>query len=358
MTTDAQQEAPARGPIVAAAPDFTAWLARMRLSLVVSTYQAGRLMFIGQRPDGRLRVHERRVEFCQGIWSDGQDLWASSRTMLWRFRNGLPPGMGTEDGADRLFIPREARVTGVLDVHDMGLGRMAGMAAPGPIFVATQFNCLATISDTAGFRPLWRPPFVSALAPEDRCHLNGLAMQDGAPAYVTAVAETDAEGAWRAHRVGGGVVIRVADGAVVARGLAMPHSPRLHGGRLWLLDAARGRFGWIDPASGRFEMVAFCPGFARGLALVGRYAVIGLSRPRGNATFEGLPLADELARRGLAPRCGIMVVDVETGAEVTWLSFEHAIEELYDVIALPGVRQGEAVSLLGEGLERAGYPEA
>ena len=348
----------AAGPIVAAAPDFTAWLTHHRLSLVLSTYQAGRLMFVGQRPDGRLRAHERQVEFCQGIWTDGQDLWASSRAMLWRFRNALPPCGATEQGADRLFVPREARVTGTLDVHDMAVGRMPGMAAPAPVFVATLWNCLATLSDGAGFRPLWRPPFVSALVAEDRCHLNGMAMRDGTPAYVTAVAATDAPDAWRAGRIGGGVVVRVADGAIVARGLSMPHSPRLHRGRLWLLNAACGEFGWIDQESGRFNPVGFCPGFARGLALIGRHAVIGLSRPRGNATFEGLPLAEALAARDVAPRCGVLVLDIETGAEVTWLRFEHTIEELYDVLLLPGVRQGEAVGLSGEALAGTGWPEA
>ena len=59
------------------------------------------------------------------------------------------------------------------------------------------FGCLATLSERASFQPLWRPPFLSGLVPEDRCHLNGLAMRDGQPAYVTAVAASDVADGWR-----------------------------------------------------------------------------------------------------------------------------------------------------------------
>lgn len=331
-------------------PRFSEWLARADASIALTTYQAGRLFFIGRKPDGSVRAHERMIEQCQGLWTDGQSLWTSGLWMLWRFENGLGPNETTATGADRRFVPREARVTGRIDVHDIGMGDVDGVIAP--IFVNTLHSCLATPSDHASFRPLWRPPFISRLAPEDRCHMNGLAMEGGRPACVSAVSVSDVADGWRDHRRDGGVVIDVASGERLAGGLSMPHSPRIHDGRLWILNSGTGEFGLIDRDSGAFTPVCFCPGYARGLAFVGRYAIIGLSRPRQNQTFEGLPLEERLAAKGAVPLCGLIVVDLDAGTIVEWLRFQHTIDELYDVAVLPGVRQAEAVGFVGDEIER------
>jgi uncharacterized protein (TIGR03032 family) len=344
-----------RGPIVMGSPGLAGWLAAENTSLALTTYQAGRLFFIGRKPDGGLRAHERLIEQCQGLWTDGTDLWTSGKSMIWRFRNDLAAGGATASGADRRFVPREARVTGAVDVHDIAVGDV-GEGRTGPIFVNTAFNCLATVSDTASFRALWRPPFVTALLGEDRCHLNGLAMDGARPAYVSAVSRSDVADGWRERRRDGGVVIDVASGEIVAAGLSMPHSPRLYRSRLWVLNSGRGEFGTVDVANGAFTPVAFCPGYARGLAFIGRFAVIGLSRPRRNQTFEGLELDERLAAKDAAPRCGLLVVDIERGETVQWLRFEHTIEELYDVAVLAGVRQAEAIGFRGEEIQQAVTP--
>jgi uncharacterized protein (TIGR03032 family) len=343
--------APSDDRMILSSQGLAGWLAEENVGLALTTYQAGRLFFIGRKPDGGLRAHERLIEHCQGLWTDGLDLWTSGKAMLWRFRNDLPEGARTERGADRRFVPREGRVTGAIDIHDIGVGDTGG-GARGPIFVNTAFNCLATISDEASFRPLWRPPFISALVGEDRCHLNGLAMDGARPAFVTAVSRSDVADGWRDRRRDGGVVIDTASGEIVAAGLSMPHSPRLHDGRLWVLNSGRGEFGSIDPASGVFTPVALCPGYARGLAFIGKHAVIGLSRPRRNQTFEGLELDERLAAADAVARCGLLIVDIESGRSVEWLRFEHRIDELYDVAVLPGVAQAEAVGFLGEAIEQ------
>ena len=350
MAKPAAPGAPPTARMIMSSQGLARWLEAQQVSLALTTYQAGRLFFIGRKPDGGLRAHERLIEHCQGLWTDGTDLWTSGKSMLWRFRNDLAAGARTAKGADRRFVPREGRVTGAIDIHDIALGDV-GDGATGPIFVNTAFNCLATISDEASFRPLWRPPFVSALVGEDRCHLNGLAMDGARPAFVTAVSRSDVADGWRERRRDGGVVVDVASGEIVASGLSMPHSPRLHDGRLWVLNSGRGELGTVDPASGAFTAVAFCPGYARGLAFTGRHAVVGLSRPRNNQTFEGLELDERLAAKDAAPRCGLLVVDIDTGRTVEWLRFEHTIDELYDVAILPGVAQAEAVGFLGEDIE-------
>ncbi|HEV2746563.1 MAG TPA: TIGR03032 family protein [Allosphingosinicella sp.] len=344
---------PARADqILLSSGGLSRWLAEQDVSLALTTYQAGRLFFFGRKSDGGLRAHERMIDHCQGLWTDGTTLWTSGKSMLWRFVNDLPPGTSTADGADRRFVPREGRVTGAVDVHDIAVGDV-GHGATGPIFVNTAFNCLATTSDLASFRPLWRPPFISAMIGEDRCHLNGLAMDGARPAYASAVSRSDVADGWRERRRDGGVIVDVASGEIVAAGLSMPHSPRLYDGRLWVLDSGRGEFGTIDLARGAFTPVAFCPGYARGLAFVGRYAVIGLSRPRRNQTFEGLELDERLAAKDADPRCGLIVVDLDAGKTVEWLRFEHTIDELYDVAVLPGVAQAEAIGFVGDGIKGA-----
>jgi uncharacterized protein (TIGR03032 family) len=344
--------APGPAPAITSSPGFHGWLAAQNVSLALTTYQAGRLFLIGRKPDGGLRAHERMIEHCQGLWTNGQTLWASSKTILWRFENDLAQGATTARGATRRFVPREGRVTGAIDIHDIAIGDV-GEGAIGPIFVNTAFNCLATISDRFSFRALWRPPFVSALVGEDRCHLNGLAMEGDRPAFVSAVSRSDVADAWRERRRDGGVIVDVASGEIVATGLSMPHSPRLYDGRLWVLDSGRGAFGSVDPASGAFTALAFCPGYARGLAFTGRYAVIGLSRPRGNQTFEGLELGEQLAARDTVARCGLLIVDIDSGRAVEWLRFEGVVEELYDVAILDGVSQAEAIGFVGTDLAEA-----
>lgn len=350
-----KRAAPGQDPILLLSQRFGDWLGANDCSLALTTYQAGRLFLIGRKPDGGVRAHERLIEQCQGLWTDGASLWTSGLYALWRFENDLPEGARTEAGADRRFAPREGRVTGQIDVHDIGvgdLGQFGGEPGTGPIFVCTAFNCLATIDDHASFRPLWKPPFISATVGEDRCHLNGLAMDGGRAAYVSAVSRSDVADGWRERRRDGGVVLDVASGEAVATGLSMPHSPRLYDGRLWVLNSGRGELCVIDPADGTVTTAAFCPGYARGLAFIGRHAVIGLSRPRRNQTFEGLELDARLADKDAAPRCGLIIVDIDTGQTVEWLRFEHTIDELYDVAVLPGVRQAEAIGFRGEDIKR------
>lgn len=337
------------------------WLAASDCSLALTTYQAGRLFLIGRKPDGSIRANERLIEQCQGLWTDGRSLWTSGLYALWRFENDLAGDAARADGVDRRFVPREGRVTGQIDVHDIGigdLGQFGGAPGRGPIFVTTAYNCLATTSETDSFRPLWRPPFISALIAEDRCHLNGLAMDGDRAAFVSAVSRSDVADGWRERRRDGGVVLDIASGEAVATGLSMPHSPRLYDGRLWVLNSGRGELCTIDPATGELTVIAFCPGYARGLAFVGRHAVIGLSRPRRNQTFEGLELGERLAARDAEPRCGLIVVDIDTGRTIEWLRFEHTIDELYDVAVLPGVRQPEAVGFKGDQIKQLVSVEA
>ncbi len=325
---------------------FPDWMAEQRLSLAFTTYQAGKLFFIGLNPRGRLSVFERTFNRCMGLAGDGQTLWMSTLFQMWRLENTLAPGQ-TAEGYDRLYIPRAAYTTGDLDIHDIGIG-----ADGRPVFIATLFGCVAGLSETHSIRALWKPPFISRLAAEDRCHLNGLAMAGGIPRYVSAVSRTDVADGWREKRRDGGVVIDMRSNDVVLGGLSMPHSPRLADGQLYLADSGTGRFGRVDLAKGAFEEIAFCPGYIRGMTIHGNFAVVGMSRPRHNKTFSGLALDEELKRREVEPRCGLMVIDLRSGDIVHWLRLEGIVEELYDVVVLPGVKRPMALGLVSDEIRR------
>jgi len=129
----------------------------------------------------------------------------------------------------------------------------------------------------------------------------------------------------------------------VGRRLSMPHSPRWHQGRLWLLNSGTGEFGHVDLESGRFVPLTFCAGYLRGLAFHGDFALVGLSKPRHNRTFSGLALDRNLQDRQAEARCGVQVIDLRSGDAVHWLRFEGLVDELYDVVALPGVRRPMAL---------------
>ena len=337
---------------------FLDWLAEQRVSLAFSTYQTGKMFFVGRKPNHELGVFERTFAHCMGLCAspDAQTIWMSSRYQLWRMDNLSTLGVAADpnqpsplaaDQFDAIYVPRIGYTTGHLDVHDVAVeedGRV--------VFVNTMFGCLATLSDRASFQPLWRPSFVSALAPEDRCHLNGLALRDGKARYVTVVAQSDVPEGWRDHRNDGGCVIDVSNGDVLVDGLSMPHSPRWHNDRLWVLNSGSGQFGYVDTQQGKFEPVAFCPGYLRGMAFAGNYAIVTLSLPR-HRTFDGLPLDGQLEQRNASAQCGLYVIDLNTGHIEHTVRLEgKLVTELYDVVTLPGVQRPKAIGFKTNEIER------
>jgi uncharacterized protein (TIGR03032 family) len=275
-----------------------------------------------------------------GICCDGQSIWLVTQSMIWRFENDLAVGQLDDAGYDRVFVPRASHVTGEIDGHEVAVNEHRQ-----PMLVNTAFSCIATVDDRFSFRPLWHPPFISQLAPEDRCHLSGLAMEDGQPKYVTMHARSDVADGWRDFRQTGGIIMNMQTDELIAEGLSMPHSPRVHEGKLWLLNSGTGHLGFIDMSSGKFEPVTFVPGYARGLSFYGGYAFVGLSKPRREHAFHGLPLDTNLSDRGAAPWCGVQVIDVKSGAVFHWARIESTIEELFDVAVLPGIRRPKMLSL-------------
>ena len=332
---------------------FNSWLADQQASLVLTTYQTGKIFFIGLQPTGRLSIFERTLERVMGMHATSTTIHVSTLYQVWRFRNALKPDE-TFQGYDAVYVPRESRVTGDVDIHDIAID-----AAGRLVFTNTLFNCLATLDDDHNFRPLWRPPWISKLAPEDRCHLNGLAMRDGKPRYATAVSRSDVHDGWRDRRRSGGVVIDIESNELVCEGLSMPHSPRWHRDTLYLINSGTGFFGRVDLIKRAFEPLVFLPGYARGLTFVGDCAIVGLSQQRENRTFQDLDLQENLKQRDAEARCGLLIVDLKSFDAPHWLRFGGIVKELYDVGVLPGVIRPMAVGFKTDEVRRyLSFPEA
>ncbi len=320
---------------------FIPWLEAQGISLVFSTYQSSRLMFIGVDAQGNLSGFERVFDRAMGIYATTERIYLSTRYQIWQLDNVLSNGE-LYQGYDKLYIPRKSHITGDIDTHDLVVEDDSNRI----VFVSTKLNILATLSEKHSCIPLWKPSFISSIIGEDRCHLNGLALVDGKARYVTLCAQSDIVDGWRDHRNNGGCVIDIQSNEIITTGLSMPHSPRYYQGKLWLLNAGTGHFGYIDPNNGTFEPLTFCPGFLRGLAFWGDYAIVGISKARGkDSSFKGLPLEQNLAQKDTEPRCGFLVIDLRTGSIKHWIRLEGEVEELYDVQVLPGVKRPQAIGL-------------
>jgi uncharacterized protein (TIGR03032 family) len=308
---------------------FPPLLQQMGSSLLISTYQTGKL--IAARYDqGRVNTHFRNFDKPMGLAIHRGRFALGTRTEVWDFRNfpEVAPKLEPKGTHDAAFLPRNRHYTGDIAIHEIAF-------AKGELWVcATNFSCLATLDAHHSFVPRWKPPFISELLPEDRCHLNGLAVIGDEIRFVTALGETDEKGGWRENKASGGIVIDVASGDTVLSGLSMPHSPRWHRDRLWLLESGKGGLGVADLDTREVETVAELPGFTRGLVMAGPFAFVGLSQVRETATFGGLPLTERLEER----LCGVWVINIESGNVVGFLRFEELVQEIFDVAILPGLR--------------------
>ncbi len=308
---------------------FVDLLKKLGCSVLVTTYQAGKLAILREN-DGVINTHFQVYRRPMGLAHDSGRLALGTAATVEEFRNMAdvaakldPPGRH-----DAAYLPRNSHVTGNIDIHEMAYG------GDELWIVNTRFSCLCTLDRAHSFVPRWRPPFISGYAPEDRCHLNGLEMIEGRPKYVTALGQSDEAGGWRDNKAAGGVLLDVDSGEAICTGLSMPHSPRWHDGRLWLLESGNGTLSTVDPDSGRIETVVELPGFTRGLDFYGPFAFIGLSQVRESATFSGIRLTEREAER----HSGVWVVDLRSGRIVAFLKFEEAVQEVFAVTVLPSMR--------------------
>ncbi len=334
-------------------------LSEMGVSLFVSTYQAGYVVAVRAANPAELNTHFKSFPRPMGLAQCGGRLAIGTDREIVEFWNMPavserlePPGL-----VDACFVPRKSHFTGHIDIHELvwgeevdGFGlrvegdhkRSVSSSDPQPSthnpqpclwFVNTLFSCLCTLDADHSFVPRWWPKFVTSLGPEDRCHLNGVAMRDGQPAFVTCHSMGDSHQGWREHKKAGGILIDVASGETVLQGMSMPHSPRWYDGRLWVLESGDGSLGTVDLKTGRYEAITHFDGFTRGLSFCGPFAFVGLSQVRESAIFSGIPIATRLQDQERI--CGVAVVHLPSGRQVGWVHFQDAVQEVFAVEVIP-----------------------
>lgn len=328
---------------VAASKQLSQWLFEQKISLIFTTYQTNKIFWVGVNPQGKLSIFERTFERGGALHAQGrQTVYLSTQFQIWRFENALTKGKrnGNYDG---VLVPQVAWTTGALEIHDLDV------TADGTcLFANTRFSCISKVSDKFSFVPVWKPFFITQLTPEDRCHLSGFVCENGKPAFATAYGKTNTFEGWRENVSKGGVVIDVASNTLVSEGLSMPHSPVLHQGKLYLLNAGTGEFGYIDLKNGKFTPIAFCPGFARGLAIIDRYAIIGISKIRAEKSSPLNAVQQRLEKSKPEHECGLQIIDLQTGKTLHSLHLQGVVQEIFDVVYLEDIFCPSAIGILND----------
>ena len=306
-------------------PNIPELLRDLKISLALSTYQAGKVVFLSTTDGVKMTQLPRNFGKAMGVAINGNKMAIASKNELTIFKNS--PSLARTypnkpDTYDSLFLPRNTYYTGELSLHDIA------WTNKGLVAVNTIFSCLSTLSDEYNFDPIWQPPFISDLHPEDRCHLNGMAVDNGEIKYVTALGDTNTYQGWREKKLNGGIVMEVPSGKVILDGLPMPHSPRVYDNKLYVLLSAIGELIEVDPKTGTYETIVKIGSFARGMAKYGNYLFIGTSKLRHNtSSFKDLPIAKQ-------SKAGICVVYLPYKSIIGQIDYQTSVEEIYDVQVL------------------------
>jgi uncharacterized protein (TIGR03032 family) len=321
---------------------FITWLKQIKHSFILTSYKRSTIFSIGQTFNeehkmDKISIWLNNIPRVTGACLKDNTLWLAGSGQLLKYMDygSLPsPDDGNTD-FDATYMPKKIYITSDVDTHDICVGDDGT-----PYFVSTLYSCVCKPSEGINsVEVYWKPEWISKIAAEDRCHLNGLCSRDGKPKYVTTVSKSDVKEGWREHRGDRGLVVDIETNEVLCSNLSMPHSPRWHNGKLWLLEAGTGYFGYLDPnlqGDNKFVKKTFIPGFLRGLSFVdNRYAVICSSHDRYENVFQGLKLNKELTDREVQTRCGMHVVNLETFDIEHNLVFTSGVVEIYDVVAVP-----------------------
>lgn len=317
---------------------FADLLRNAGISLAISTYKSGHLITIRADASGVLNTSFKSMNRPMGIAVAGNKLAVGTSDSIVSYLNqpALTKLVEPVNTHDAVFSTRAKVHTGDIAIHEMGYGIENDRQELW--FVNTLFSCLCKQDLEFSFVPTWKPKWISGYAPEDRCHLNGMAMVQGKPKYVTALSQTNTPNGWREQKGISGVIVDIETDKIIVEGLAMPHSPRWHNGKLWFLESGKGTLSTVDPDTGEISVVATLPGFTRGLTFFRSYAFIGLSQVR-ESVFKELPVTQQQEERN----CGVWVVDVRTGNTVAFLKFKGVVQELFDVAIIGNARWPEIV---------------
>lgn len=300
-------------------------LKQLKSTIVMTTYQSGKIMLMGQH-NNQFDIRYKEFPRPMGMYAKGGKIWSGLGHGIYQFANFSGVASKLEDGKtyDACYLPQSIHFTADIDIHEMEY------CDDELYFINTKFSCLCIKNQNTSFKPIWKPPFITLLQPLDKCHLNGFCTRDKKPRYVTALGHNDEPLGWRATKANGGILMDITTNEVLAKGLSMPHSPRWHEEKLYLLESGKGAISYYDFKKKKVIEIASVPGFTRGLDIVGDFAFIGVSKVRESATFSGLPIT-KLPKRV----SGIWIVNIKTGQIVSFIEFTSGIDEVFAVSVLP-----------------------
>lgn len=315
-----------------ASKSFSNLLESSNSSVVISTYNSGQVIFV-RASNGGLDAEFKGYSAPMGIAVSANKLAVGVKNAVLTYSNQPPLSQFVEPAgkSDKVFAPRTTVFTGQIDIHEMEFGE--GKDIDDLWFLNTSFSCLCKLDMNYSFQPVWKPSWITDLAPEDRCHLNGMAMVDSIPKYVSALSQTNTKFGWREKKGVAGVIIDTVTNKVICKGLSMPHSPRWHDKKLWILESGKGSLATVSIETGEVTTIATLPGFTRGLNFIGPFALVGLSQVR-ESVFKNLPITSKKDERN----CGVWIIDTRNGEIVGELKFSGIVKEIFDVKVLPNTK--------------------
>ncbi|HNP96994.1 MAG TPA: TIGR03032 family protein [Cyclobacteriaceae bacterium] len=299
-------------------------------TLAISTYQAGKVIFISAQDKDHLVQLPRNFEKPMGIALQGDKLAiaTTNSVLVLKNANRMAPNYPKQKNTyDALYLPRAQYFTGENDIHDLHWAGDELWA------VNTRFSCLATIDEEFSFHTRWKPFFIHNTTPTDQCHLNGVAFENDKPKYVTALGQSDQPGGWRERKADGGILMDVESNEIIATNLLMPHSPRIIDGQLYWLHSATGDLVRMT-SPGKYEVLKSLDGFVRGMDRMGDYLFIGLSKLRETSqAFQNLPVSKK------SIYSGIVILYIPKMSLAGFIKYENNVDEIYDVRIIPGVKR-------------------
>lgn len=342
---------------------FLYWLKDVKHSFFLTMYKTSEVFSLGLKEepgkDDQLSMWITNFMRPMGMHSDKEIMWISSSGNLCKYQNINQSIDSTFGEFDATYIPSFTYFGSDIDSHDICID-----SENNPYFCSAAFSCVCIPSKTTGFKIWWKPPWITKIVPEDRCHLNGICSRDGQPRYVTSVSQTDSSYGWKDNRIGRGIVYDIIEDRVVCTGLTMPHSPRWHNGKLWILESGTGWVGEVDLEQGKFIRKTWISGFLRGMCFVGeKFMVVGSSDDRYEKSFRDLPLGDEMKKNGVKPKCGLTVIELKNMSQVHSLTFNEGVQEFYDICSVPNIKRpkirniGEVSLLMEHNIDYGKYLE-
>lgn len=336
----AEQSTPTAPFSCSFSPNVPELLMRLGCTLAITTYQAGKIVFISPQSEEHLVQLPRTFPKPMGIAlsDDGNKMALACKDEITIFKNSTSLAKtypGKPNTYDSLFMPRATHFVGPVDIHDLMWGK------DGLYAVNTLFSVIAKIDHDFSFNPFWKPSFISEVVPEDRCHLNGMAMVNGQPKYATAFNQGNSTQSWREVITTHGILMDVEKNVIILEGLAMPHSPRIFNNKLYLLLSATGEFIEVDTDKNSFSQICQFKGFVRGMAHYKDYVFIAISKLRKNSsTFAKLEIADQ------SKEAKIMIVHLPSGSIQGEIKYHTSVDEIYDIQVLPNKMRPNIMSNL------------